>query len=357
VFSLGPSGIDPDQISPTLANRFSPNQRFGGRLKLLMDLLVEKALLGDQTVIVSRQASRLSELWKERYHPTASIKHKPQFVIGSLTDGWNFCTENQKTLHLFTDGEIFGWQQPRPRRRQQSRAKAPEAAYADLHVDDWVVHIDHGVGKFSGLVQRAIEGAEREYLAIEYAGGDRLYVPVQQADRLTRYIGASGHAPTPTRLSSAQWHTVKSRVKKAVEDMADELLELYAQRDIVSGHAFTPDMPWQQELEASFPYVETDDQLRVLSDVKRDMESTRPMDRLICGDVGFGKTEIALRAAFKAVMDGKQVAILVPTTVLAQQHYHTFRERLTAFPVETEMLSRFRTSQQQDKIISRVAQV
>ncbi len=356
VLSLGPSGIDPDQISSTLAKRFSPNQRFGGRLKLLMDLLVEKAQLGDQTVIVSRQSSRLSELWEERYHPTASIKHTPQFVIGSLTDGWNFFTENQKMLHLFTDGEIFGWQKPQLRRRQPLRAKAPEAAYADLHVDDWVVHIDHGVGKFSGLVQRAIEGAEREYLAIEYAGGDRLYVPVQQADRLTRYIGASGHAPTPTRLSSAQWHTVKSKVKKAVEDMADELLELYAQRDIVSGHAFTPDMPWQQELEASFPFVETDDQLRVLSDVKRDMESTRPMDRLICGDVGFGKTEIALRAAFKAVMDGKQVAILVPTTVLAQQHYHTFRERLTAFPVETEMLSRFRTPQQQDKIISRVAQ-
>jgi len=356
VLRFGPKRIDPFQVSSSLAEQFNPNPRFGGRLKLLMDLLVEKALAGEQTIIVSRQASRLSELWKERYRPTTSITHNPQFIKGSLTDGWQFNADNQKTMHLFTDGEIFGWQRPRPRRRQRSAAQAPEAAYADLHAGDWVVHVDHGVGKFSGLVQRAIEGAEREYLAIEYAGSDRLFVPVQQADRLTRYIGASGRPPTPTRLSSAQWHTTKSKVKKAVEDMADELLELYAQRDVVTGYAFKPDTPWQQELEASFPYVETDDQLRVLADVKRDMQTPHPMDRLICGDVGFGKTEIALRAAFKAVMDGKQVAILVPTTILAQQHYHTFRERLTAFPVETEMLSRFRTQQQQDKIIYRAAQ-
>jgi len=356
VMRLGPSGIDPIQVSSSLAEHFESNPRFGGRLKLLMDYLVEKALVGDRTIIVSRQASRLKELWKERYHPTAAVAHNPRFIIGSLTDGWKLDTDNQNALHLFTDGEIFGWQRPRPRRRQRSAVQAPEAAYADLHAGDWVVHIDHGVGKFSGLVQRAIEGAEREYLAIEYAGSDRLFVPVQQADRLTRYIGASGRPPTPTRLSSAQWNTVKSKVKKAVEDMADELLELYAQRDIVTGYAFKPDTPWQQELEASFPFVETEDQLHVIADVKRDMQTPHPMDRLICGDVGFGKTEIALRAAFKAVMDGKQVAILVPTTVLAQQHFHTFRERLTAFPVETEMLSRFRTQQQQDQIIYRTAQ-
>ncbi|MBG7610095.1 MAG: transcription-repair coupling factor [Anaerolineae bacterium] len=354
VLNLGSIGKSTNHISTHLGERFSPNPRYGGRLKLLMDNLVDISLAGNQSIIVSRQSSRLKELWKERYHPTTPIKINPQFLIGSLTDGWQFNAEGEKSLHLFTDGEIFGWQRPRPRRRRRSAATVPETAYADLHANDWVVHIDHGVGKFTGLVQRAIEGAEREYLAIEYAGGDRLYVPVQQADRLTRYIGASGQPPTPTRLSSSQWNTVKSKVKKAVEDMADELLELYARRDIVSGYAFKPDTPWQQELEASFPFVETNDQVRVINDVKRDMESARPMDRLICGDVGFGKTEIALRAAFKAVMAGKQVAILVPTTVLAQQHYQTFRERLAAFPVETEMLSRFRTPRQQDNIISQV---
>lgn len=356
VLRLGPSGADPLQVSSSLAEKFSPNPRFGGQLKNLMDLLVEKALAGDRTIIVSRQAGRLKELWKERYLPTATIVQNPQFINGSLTDGWALSKDDQGTLHLFTDGEIFGWQRPRPRRHRRATAQAPEAAYADLQVGDWVVHVDHGVGRYAGLVQRAIEGAEREYLAIEYAGNDRLFVPVQQADRLTRYIGASGRPPTPTRLSSAQWHTEKTKVKKAIQDMADELLLLYAKRDIVGGYAFKPDTPWQQELEASFPFVETDDQLRVLSDVKRDMQAPRPMDRLICGDVGFGKTEIALRAAFKAVMDGKQVAILVPTTVLAQQHFHTFRERLTAFPVETEMLSRFRTPQQQDQIIYRASQ-
>lgn len=346
---LGPATA-PEGAPHLLANNFSANPRFGGQLKPLMEHLSQS----EHTWVVSRQAERLQAVWKERYRPTSQAR--PTFIKGSLGDGWTLTEPDGSTLRLFTDGEIFGWQRPQPRRRPRTQAKAPEAAYADLQPGDWVVHINHGIGKFVGLVERAIAEAKTEYLCIEYDKGDRLFVPVNQADRLSRYIGASGRAPKPTRLGSARWETVKQRVKQAVEDMAEGLLELYAKRKVVQGHAFSPDTAWQRELEASFPYFETEDQIQALAEVKRDMESSQPMDRLICGDVGYGKTEIAIRAAFKAVMDAKQVAVLVPTTVLAQQHYDTFRERMAAFPVEIEMLSRFRTQKQQDEIISRVAQ-
>ena len=221
---------------------------------------------------------------------------------------------------------------------------------------DWVVHVDFGVGRYIGLVRRVLDGAEREFLAVEYEGGDQIFVPVYQADRLSRYIGPGGEPPTPTRLGGNEWAQAKQRVRESVQQVAQELLELYARRQVVVGHAFSPDAVWQQDLEASFPYVETEDQLRAIGEVKKDMENTRPMDRLLCGDVGYGKTEVALRAAFKAVMDGKQVAILVPTTVLAQQHYETFRQRLSPFPVEVEMLSRFRSQKQQDHIIKQLVE-
>ncbi len=354
VLFLGPSTAS-EGSPPPLAKSFTPNPRFGGRLKPLMEQLAKVSIQGENALVISRQAARLEELWEENYRPTSGIMSPPAFTKGSLTEGWVLATNEQRSLHLLTDGEIFGWQPPKPRRRHRPVAEAPEAEYADLQSGDWVVHIDHGVGKFVGLVQRAIEGAEREYLCVEYAERDRLFVPVQQADRLTRYIGPDSRLPAPTRLGGPQWTVIRGRVKEAVEEMADDLLDLYAKRQWVSGYAFNVDTPWQRELEASFPYIETEDQLRVLSEVKTDMETTRPMDRLICGDVGFGKTEIALRAAFKAVMDGKQVAMLVPTTVLAQQHFHTFRERLAAFPVEVEMLSRFRSTQEQSNILFRLS--
>ncbi len=353
VLFLGPSTAS-DESPPPLADSFTPNPRFGGRLKPLMERMAQIVIQGEQVITVSRQAGRLEELWAENYHPTSETA-SAAFIKGSLTEGWALTTKDESTLHLFTDGEIFGWQPPQPRRRYRPVAEAPEAEYADLHTGDWVVHIDHGVGKFIGLVRRAIEGAEREYLCVEYAERDRLFVPVQQADRLTRYIGPDSRPPTLTRLGGPQWTTIKGRVKEAVEDMAEELLDLYAKRQVVTGYAFHADTPWQRELEASFPYIETKDQLRVLEEVKSDMEAARPMDRLICGDVGFGKTEIALRAAFKSVMDGKQVGMLVPTTVLAQQHFQNFRERLAAFPVEVEMLSRFRSPQEQSNILFRLS--
>ena len=224
-----------------------------------------------------------------------------------------------------------------------------------MNVGDFVVHIDHGVGQFLGLVDRTVDSIERDYLVVEYAEGDQLFVPVHQADRITRYIGSDNRKPSRSRLGGVEWRNVKKRVTEAVVEVAEDLLSLYSQRQIITGYAFSEDTPWQQELEASFPYIETEDQIRVLNEVKQDMESSQPMDRLICGDVGYGKTEVALRAAFKSVMDGKQVAMLVPTTVLAQQHFYTFKERLAAFPVEVEMLSRFRTQQQQRDILLRLA--
>ncbi len=258
-------------------------------------------------------------------------------------------------LWFLTDAELFGWGKPKPRRPQRTRAVAPEVFFADVQPGDYVVHLEHGIGQFKGLIRMAVDGVEREYLQVEYAQGDQLYVPVHQADRLARYVGAGDATPSLHRLGTADWEQVKARARRAVAEIADELLELYAAREVVEGHAFSPDAAWQHELEASFPYVETEDQLVAIESVKHDMEQPRPMDRLICGDVGYGKTEVALRAAFKAVMDGKQVAILVPTTVLAQQHYTNFGRRLAAFPVTVAMLSRFQTPAQQDRTLSGLA--
>ncbi|MBK8046853.1 MAG: transcription-repair coupling factor [Anaerolineales bacterium] len=214
-----------------------------------------------------------------------------------------------------------------------------------------MVHIEHGIGVFDGLVRMELAGIEREYLQVSYARGDRLYVPVHQADRLSRYVGAGDNTPAVSRLGTADWGLVKERAKRAVAEIADDLLKLYAEREMVKGYVYSPDTPWQDEMEALFPYQETDDQLHAVAAVKRDMESDRPMDRLICGDVGYGKTEVAIRAAFKAINDGKQVAFLVPTTVLAQQHYRNISNRLLRFPVRVDVLSRFRTQSQQQKTI------
>lgn len=349
---LGPSSAPENSH---LAQCFTSAPRFGGRLKPLLTYLAERYQAGERLVIVSHQASRLAELWSEQKAPLLQRSVSPEFIEGSLTEGWILTPPKGRVLNLLTDGEIFGWRRPEIRRRQRIATESPEAPYTDLQVGDWVVHIDHGVGRFLGLVNRMVDGIEREYLAVEYAEGDQLFVPVHQADRLTRYIGPDSKIPSPTRLGGSEWRNTKVRVKEAVEEVATDLLNLYAQRQIATGFAFNPDTAWQRDLEASFPYIETEDQMRVIEEVKRDMESPKPMDRLICGDVGYGKTEVALRAAFKAVMDGKQVAMLVPTTVLAQQHYNTFRERLAAFPVEVEMLSRFRTPQQQREILLRLS--
>ena len=338
-----------------LAEHFRPGDRYGGRLKPFLDFLVTHAQAGDRQVVVSRQIPRMKELWHER-EESRSVQREPEFQEGTLSDGWILTLDDGGKINLITDSEVFGWDRPQPRARTRTTATAPESDYTDLKPGDWVVHIDFGVGRYIGLVRRTLDGTEREFLAVEYDGGDQIFVPVYQADRLSRYVGPGGEPPTLTRLGGGEWANVKQKVRESVQQVAQELLELYAKRQVVQGHAFPADTVWQQDLEASFPYVETEDQMRAINDVKRDMERVRPMDRLLCGDVGYGKTEVALRAAFKAVNGGKQVAILVPTTVLAQQHYETFRQRLAAFPVEVEMLSRFRSQKQQDRIIQQLAE-
>ncbi len=348
---LGYSGTEEPSA---LAGCFKPGPRYAGRLKPFLDYVSGLCRRQESAVIVSRQISRLINLWDE-HRQEECHQSAPVFVEGTLSEGWTLEEEGRSAFHLITDSEIFGWERPQPRARQRPVAEAPEALYADLRPGDWVVHVDYGIGRFTGLVQRTLEGVEREFLCVEYAEGDQLFVPVHQADRLSRYIGPSGQPPTPTRLGSGEWTQTRQRVRQAVIEIAQEMLDLYAKRQVAEGFAFSTDSSWQQDLEASFPYIETDDQKEAIQDVKKDMQRSRPMDRLLCGDVGYGKTEVALRAAFKAVMDGRQVAVLVPTTVLAQQHYDTFRQRLAAFPVTVEMLSRFRSPRAQEEIILKTA--
>src|SRR5439155_11454900 len=217
----------------------------------------------------------------------------------------------------------------------------------ELRAGDFVVHEQHGIGRYVEMVQRTVNNAEREYLVIEYAPskrnqpGDRLFVPTDSLDQLSRYVG--GENPTLHKMGGSEWQKAKARARKAVREIAAKLIQLYAARQAAEGHAFGPDTPWQRELEDAFPYTETPDQLAAIDEVKQDMEQTTPMDRLICGDVGYGKTQIAVRAAVKAVQDGKEVAVLVPTTLLAQQHFNTFAERMGQFPVQIKQLSRFQS--------------
>ena len=347
-------GYSAAEESSMLAKHFTPGTRHGGRLKPMLDELVQACQKDEKIYLVSRQVSRLQELWKERTVETC-IDQAPEFMEGSLTEGFTLDLDDGGKIRFLTDSEIFGWERPQTRQRHRPSAEAPETSYLDLRPGDWVVHVDYGIGRYSGLVRRILDGSEREFLCIEYDGGDQLYVPVHQADRLSRYIGPDANPPNATRLGTAEWTQAKQKVREEVLKVAQDLLDLYAKRQVATGYKFQNDTIWQQELEASFPYVETQDQMTAIQAVKTDMEISRPMDRLLCGDVGYGKTEVALRAAFKAVMDGKQVAILVPTTVLAQQHYETFRQRLSAYPVVVEMLSRFRTPREQDEILLKLA--
>lgn len=245
-------------------------------------------------------------------------------------------------LAVISIDDIF----PRAAERRRQAADPTKLTFA-FAPGDYVVHEVHGIGLLREIVRRDVLGAERDYLLLEYAKGDRLYVPVEQLDRVTRYVGPEGTAPRVTRLNTADWSKATSKARKAAKTLAFDLVDLYARRSAVAGFAFAPDTPWQNEMEAAFPFEETPDQLAAIADVKADMESDHPMDRLVCGDVGYGKTEVAIRAAFKATQSGKQVMVLCPTTILAQQHYTTFTERYSAYPVRVEVLSRFRSKTEQ----------
>ncbi|MGH7740785.1 MAG: transcription-repair coupling factor [Candidatus Eiseniibacteriota bacterium] len=255
------------------------------------------------------------------------------------------------SLAVLTDHEIFA-RYRRRRRRLKNTGGLSIAELSTLKVGDFVVHEDHGVGVYRGMQRLNLGGQETDCVEIAYAESDRLFVPVQQLALVSRYAAGEGARPALHRLGSPAWQKTRARAKRAIQDMAEGLIRSYAARRALEGHAFKTDSVWQREMEASFPYEETVDQLKAIEEVKSDMESARPMDRLICGDVGYGKTEVAIRAAFKAVQDGKQVAVLVPTTILAQQHVLTFRERLADFPVRIEVMSRFRTAREQKETLA-----
>ncbi|MBS4201488.1 transcription-repair coupling factor [Bacillus sp. FJAT-49732] len=285
------------------------------------------------------------------YEVEASIVKDPdqtvsgiQIIEGALNTGFELPLAK---VAVITEEEIFNKRTRKSKRRQKLSNAERIKSYSELQVGDYVVHVNHGIGKYLGIETLLINGVHKDYLNLRYQANDKLYVPVEQIDLVQKYVGSEGKEPKVYKLGGSDWKRVKKKVESSVKDIADDLIKLYAEREAAKGYAFSPDSDLQRELESSFPYQETDDQLRSIVEIKRDMERERPMDRLLCGDVGYGKTEVAIRAAFKAIMDGKQVAVLVPTTILAQQHFETIKERFQDYPINIGLLSRFRTKKQQ----------
>jgi transcription-repair coupling factor (superfamily II helicase) len=348
---LDPMAPHPSAAVPTLGAT-----EYRGRVEYFIEDL--RGLLRERWKVVvlvdtEGRVERLREvLVEEGFSVALEGPARPGVAVlarGSWSRGFRLPGER---LALFTEGDIFG-----KLRLRAAPAGVPSGqpveGWWDLEEGDYVVHVNHGIAVYGGLAEREVDGAVREYLLLRYGAGDILYVPTDRIDLVHRYVGAE--KPVIHRLSSHHWRRAKRRARSSVREMAFDLLKLYADRMTGEGHSFAPDDPWQRELESSFPFVETPDQERAISDVKEDMEKGVPMDRLVYGDVGYGKTEVAVRAAFKAIMDGKQVVVLVPTTVLAQQHYRTFSNRFASFPVRLEALSRFLSASEQKEVLEAIA--
>ena len=313
-----------------------------------------------QIVAITSHAVRLYELAEEaginssyERQSVASVDKDASVVIaeGYATSGFNLELDDGDNIRILTDAEIFGIRRQRRRTHRRAMRRGPQLE--QLQPGVYVVHVDHGIAKFLGTETKEPDG--REHLVLQYARDDRVYVPTEHIDRIQIYQGGGETAPKLSKLGTQEWRSARRRAKRATEIVANELLSIYAARMLAKGIQADPDTPWQQVLEASFPFEETPDQLTALQAIKSDMEDAKSMDRIICGDVGFGKTEIALRSAFKAVQNGRQAAVLVPTTLLAQQHYDTFRERLAPFPVAVDVISRFRSRDDQQDILERLA--
>ncbi len=343
----------------TLDLGFEPVDAYAGRIDAFSDRVRADTRAKSRVLITTQQEPRLRELLEDRdVYPAGGVFLWSQtplapglVVLGNQPVAQGFRLPSQQ-LEVYGDTDLFGGLRQRVRR---GVVRARSATWElEFEPGDLIVHIDHGIGRFTGMRLMGDDGQEREYMQLEYADGDKLFVPVEHLERVQKYVGGGDAAPRLQRLGSGDWDRAKRKVRESVEEVARDLLDLYSKRQLVEGHAFSEDGPWQQELEQSFAYDETPDQVRVMQEIKADMEDSRPMDRLLCGDVGFGKTELAVRAAFKAVMDGKQVAILVPTTVLAQQHFLTFGERFQSFPVKVDMLSRFRSDAEAADILRRL---
>jgi len=358
-WSIAPFGIETDATS------IKPIASYRGDLNSALNDVGRRVKSADRVVMITAghgPAQRLAEQLADRDIPArlvGSLDAQPPANVVAVTTGpllHGFDVPNARLLVL-TESDLLGSQgavgrDPAKMPSRRKRAIDP----LQLSPGDFIVHEQHGVGKFVELTSRSVQGATREYVVVEYAPSkrgqpsDRLYVPTDQLDQITRYVG--GESPSVHRLGGADWEKTKTRARKAVRQIAGELVRLYAARHNAKGHAFGPDTPWQAELEDAFPYAETRDQLASIDEVKADMEKSVPMDRIICGDVGYGKTEIAVRAAFKAVQDGMQVAVLVPTTLLVRQHQQTFADRMAPFPVRVEALSRFQTAKESKAILA-----
>jgi transcription-repair coupling factor (superfamily II helicase) len=362
--------------TPQRTLQAQPTTRYHGNVAAFMSEVREKLSTGEQVMVsaaTTGELERLADICHEYEVPYRLGELEENVTVSRLAEeshGGNVpgmilikapISEGvvipEVNLTIYGNTDLFETLPP-PSQRARSRPKSASffSDFSDLKPGDFVVHVDHGIGQFDGLRQVAVEGANGEFMLLHYADDAKLYVPLARLDLIQKYNALGGATPALDRLGTTIWETRKTRVRKSVSDMAEKLLELYAERKMAAGHAFPPDSNWQREFEDAFEFEETTDQQKAIDDVKRDMESTLPMDRLLCGDVGYGKTEVAMRATFKAIADSKQAAILAPTTVLAFQHYETFRRRFAAFPARIEMLSRFRSEKEQKKVLEEVEQ-
>ena len=329
--------------------------KYNGQLNMLIEDIQERKEKKYKTVILAGTRPRGERLVKtltekgifSTYKDSIDKIEAGEVVItfGNLLRGFDY---PELELSIISDKDIFGeTRRKRSGKAVRRKGVAKITSFAELKPGDYVVHANHGIGVYKGIKQMAAGGTTRDYLDIVYDKGDKLYVPVDQLDLVQKYIGSEGNSPKINKLGGAEWQKAKAKARKSINEIAQDLVKLYAARATLKGHSFGKDTEWQRQFEDEFPYEETPDQLASLEEIKSDMESDKPMDRLLCGDVGYGKTEVAIRAAFKAVMDGKQVAFLVPTTILADQHYNNFIKRFSDFPIKIDMISRFRTPKQQ----------
>lgn len=357
-FSLFLRSLPSSQPSSTSSISCKPMQPFHGQMPALKTE-VERWVKADYQVVFMAsdedRAQRLQNILSDYEVDTDRSGFDGPFsterasvVIGQLSSGFELPAEK---IAIITEQETFIKKVNRHKKRQKLSNAERIKSYSDLKIGDLVVHVNHGIGKYLGIETLEVGGIHKDYLNVSYAGNDKLYVPVEQIDQVQKYVGAEDKNPKIYALGGSDWKKVKRKVQSSVEDIADDLIKLYAEREASKGHAFSPSEKEETLFASSFPYQETEDQVKAIQEIKEDMERERPMDRLLCGDVGYGKTEVAIRAAFKAIADGKQVALLVPTTILAQQHYETISERFSEHPINIGLLSRFRTRKQQTEAL------
>lgn len=331
-----------DSIINAKSRQIAP---FNGHIELFADE-ISKLTSNGYSVVVAAGSKERNERVKE-YLDIAEVEGDISYREGSLSGG--FIMDDEKVCYI-AESDIFTGSQKRAKKSSKRKSSRDSINFSDLHKGDYVVHEMHGIGRFEGIVPVSADGMIRDYLLIRYAGSDTLYIPTEQLDVIQKYIGNSGNAPVLSKLSGGSWKRTRERARRAIMEIAEDLVKLYAKRQSEGGYAFGEDTVWQSEFEDAFPYTETDDQLRASEEIKEDMQKPLPMDRLLCGDVGYGKTEVAARAVFKCVSEGKQAAILAPTTLLVNQHYHNLRERFENFPFEIREMSRFRSKSEQAKI-------